>query len=325
MKKTCIFQDTERTGNTRDLLGAAARIYGRGRFESHAVLLEGGASEYLCGVFHRIICMAEGLVAAHDSRGIAEILENLWRRHRYDSILIPATSLGKMIAPRLAKRLGTGLIAGVTDVERDGDRIEMIRPAWSGKILERIHRKGPGPLIMTVRPNAFEYRAGGGLQTEVSGYAAPVMSRSGIKYLAMNERSQGCNSEDADIRDYEVLVSGGGGVKERFPALCRLADALGGGVAASRKLVDLGIAPKRIQVGQSGKTVSPKLYMALGIHGSMQHMAGLRQVESIISVNTARHAPICSLSDIVVQGDAGEFMDRLTEKIAAYRSGKEMR
>jgi electron transfer flavoprotein alpha subunit len=90
---------------------------------------------------------------------------------------------------------------------------------------------------------------------------------------------------------------------------------LNGAVVASRKLVDQGIAPRNIQVGQSGKTVSPKLYLALGIHGSMQHLAGLRGAASIIAVNTSPRAPICRISDLVVQGDACEFIEKLMDRI----------
>jgi electron transfer flavoprotein alpha subunit len=94
-----------------------------------------------------------------------------------------------------------------------------------------------------------------------------------------------------------------------------LAETLGGTVSASRKLVDQGIAPRNIQVGQSGKIVSPKLYIALGINGAIQHVEGLRDIETIISVNTSAKAPICSLSDIVVEGDAKDFIEKLLLKI----------
>jgi electron transfer flavoprotein alpha subunit len=170
-------------------------------------------------------------------------------------------------------------------------------------------------MMMSIRPNAFDHQPKGGLSTKICEYTEPVTSRSTIKRLHMEE-----NQQTRDIRDSQVLISGGGGVKECFPELRRLADALNGTVAAGRKLVDLGIAPRSIQVGQSGKTVSPRLYIALGIHGAAQHLAGLRHIESIISVNTAVDAPICRLSDIVVQGDAAEFIDRLTEKISIHRS-----
>jgi len=316
MKKTCIFQDTEKIGNTTDLLEAARRMYGQGQFESHAVLLENSFGR-LNGSFHHIVCVAEGLVDSCDPQGICDILENLHRKNSFDSIMIPATSMGSMIAPRLAKRLRTGLAAGVTDIKKDGGSIEIIRPAYSGKILENIRHTGNGPVMMSIRPNAFDYRSGGGLQTDVSEYSETVTSRSTLKRLHVEE-----NQQTFDIRESEVLISGGGGVKDCFQELYRLADALNGTVAASRKLVDQGIAPRSIQVGQSGKTVSPRLYMALGVHGTMQHIAGLRNIESIISINTASNAPICSLSDIVVKGDAREFIDRLIERISIFRSEK---
>jgi electron transfer flavoprotein alpha subunit len=314
MKKTCIFQDTEKTQNTTDLLEVAGRLYGRGQFESHAVLLEDSA-DHLYGAFHHIITVAPGIVNRYDPRGICDILENLHHENRFDSILIPGTRLGQMIAPRLAKRLQAGLVAGVTDIKQGRDHMEIIRPACSGKILEGIVLTGSGPVMMSIRPNAFEYRPGDPLQTVVSSYTVPVSSPCRVIPLDVKKNRQTC-----DIRDSEVLVAGGGGVTDIFPALYGLAQALKGMVAASRKLVDLGIAPGSIQVGQSGKTVSPRLYMALGIHGSMQHMAGLRNIETIISVNTSVNAPICSVSDIVVQGDARIFIDRLMKKIAVFRS-----
>lgn len=324
MNRTCIFQDTERLGNTTGLLEAARRLHGKGKFESCLVLLDDPArfpAGRLHGRFHRVVRVAEGLVAPWDARAIAEILERLHQAHGFDSILIPGTRLGKMVAPRLARRLCTGLVSGVTDIKRRKTGIEIIRPACSGKIQEGVRFCSPGPMIMGIRPNAFDCSPGasqrGGLQTEISEYNTPVSVRSAVRRIHVEKTGQ-----TRDIRDYEILISGGNGVKDRVPDLYRLAEALNGAVSASRKLVDQGLAPRAVQVGQSGKTVAPRLYMALGIHGSMQHLAGLRHADTIISVNTAVHAPICSLSDIVVQGDAGEFMDRLMEKILKYSSEK---
>lgn len=316
MKKTCIFQDTEKIEYTTDLLEVARHMYGSGQFKSHAVFLT-ETIDPLIGIFHQIIRVKEDIVTHYNPRQICDILEHLHRKENFDSILIPATPLGKMIAPRLAKRLETGLAAGVTEIRKDGDQIEIIRPACSGNAFEVIHPDRDGPVVMSIKPNMFEYISAGDLPTHVSDYTRPVTSRSTIKRLAVKK-----NNQSYDIRDSDVLISGGQGVKKSFSELYHLAKALKGTVSASRKLVDQGIAPQSIQVGQTGKTVSPRLYMAIGIHGSMQHIAGLRQIESIISVNRSRHAPICSLSDIVVEGDARKFIDRLLEKITIYRSGK---
>jgi electron transfer flavoprotein alpha subunit len=274
------------------------------------VVLVNTPPEKFTGRFNDVIQVAEALAVDHDPRAIAEILETLHQTYGFDSILIPGTTLGKMIAPRLAWRLKTGLATGVTDITvRDG-RIELTRPAGSGTMLETIHPEGPGPVLMTIRINAFEYTPEETVPTRTSNYSQPVTTRSTLTRLGVEPPL-----ESRDIREYGVLVAGGGGAARCFQKLTPLADALNGAVAASRKLVDQGIAERNIQVGQSGKTVSPKLYLALGIHGSMQHLAGLRGAASIISVNTSPHAPICRLSDLVVQGDACEFIEKLMDKL----------
>jgi len=142
---------------------------------------------------------------------------------------------------------------------------------------------------------------------DVPGARAP-----GVRLIERRERSQ-----VRDIRDSAVLVAGGGGAVRDFHLLRRLATALNGMVAASRKAVDMGAAPREIQIGQSGKTVSPRLYIAIGISGSSPHVAGIRNAEYVISVNQDRHAPICSISDIVVEGDGQAFVEGLLDRIEA--------
>jgi electron transfer flavoprotein alpha subunit len=314
MKRTLIFQDSENFRDTIDLLEVPRQMYGEGAFEAFAVFLKGNRKELL-GYFHHMICISHGLVDVHDPRGISEIMENLHRSYGFDSILVPATAFGRMLAPRLAKRLRTGLVADVTDIITDGGRLELIRPAYSGKILAGITNIGKGPVMMSVRPKVFEYSAEGSLETEIQEYTKPVKKRWALKCLKVEDKKS-----TYDIRESEVLISGGGGITGGIPQLYSLAEELNGKVSASRRIVDQGLAPRNIQVGHSGKTVSPRLYMALGINGAMQHVEGLRNVESIISVNTARNAPICSLSDIVVEGDAREFVESLTTRIKVYRS-----
>jgi len=314
MMKICIFQGDSRTGDVIGLLGAARLICGGENFTSFAVTMNRSCRD-LSGFFHHVIPVKEGLVEGYDQRGICEIVEALHGEHRFDVLLIPATPLGRMLAPRLAKRLKTGLVADVTDIRRHGEDIEMIRPAYSGRILAGIVNKGAGPVMMSVRPGVFTREGKGTLETEFHEYARPLSRRTGLKKLEEKVKAR-----TYDIRDCDVLVSGGGGVRRSFAELRRLADALSGQVSASRKIVDSGIAPRSIQVGQSGKTVNPRLYIALGIDGAIQHVEGLKNIETIISVNTSRMAPLCSLSDIVVEGDALEFIDGLTERIERDRN-----
>ena len=118
-----------------------------------------------------------------------------------------------------------------------------------------------------------------------------------------------------DIRHSRILVSGGGGIAASFDKLGSLARLLGGRVSVSRRLVGLGIAPRRIQVGQSGRNVNCDLYIAIGIYGAFQHVVGLNNVKHIIVVNKNRLAPICSLADVVVEGDAIEFIEKMTARL----------
>ena len=160
MKRTCIFQDTERMENTAGLLEAARRLHRQGEFDAFLVLLDDPAEfgdNTFHTLFHHVIPVAKGLVDRWDARAITEILEKLHQKHRFDSILIPATSLGKMVAPRLAGRLETGLVPGVTDIKQHADAIEIIRPACSGKTVEGISVSGSDPVILGIRPNAFDY------------------------------------------------------------------------------------------------------------------------------------------------------------------------
>jgi electron transfer flavoprotein alpha subunit len=165
---------------------------------------------------------------------------------------------------------------------------------------------------MSVRPRAFTYgepvfKPAVFIDVEVQGMKTP-----GLRLIERREKS-----ETQDIRKSEVLISGGGGLVCDFHLLERLAEALHGMVAASRRAVDMGKASRAIQVGQSGKIVSPRLYIALGISGSAQHVAGIRNAEYIISVNTDRQAPICDMSDIVVEGDSRAFVEGLLKRIEA--------
>ncbi len=223
-----------------------------------------------------------------------------------------------MLAPRLAMRLHCGLVADVTGIKTLEGRLEIIRPAFSGKILAAIECKGKGPIMMSIRSNVFSYTQPPQLNTEVIEYSPKRKNKGLIQCLKREVKEKGY-----DIRKSEVLIAGGGGVGRNLPQLAVLGKALGGEIAVSRKLVDARIATRDIQVGQSGKTVSPKLYIAIGIDGAIQHVEGLRNVETIISVNTNSNAPICSVSDIVVEGDALDFIEKLVTRINLYKEEEE--
>ena len=311
MKRCLIYIDE--TGTSTDLLEVARQIYAGEEYESVALCFGGDGAE-VCGFFDRIICAGKAAFG-EDATAAAAIIAELDRKYSFDAIVIQATPFGRMLAPRAAMLLGTGLVADVTAIDRDESGPVFVRPAFSGRIMACVKCTGDGPMMLSVRRDVFRYE---GVREKKS--TTECFTTSHVKRGCIRKTSVRKTEQPYDIRDSEILISGGAGVLRDFGGLKRLADAIGGQVSASRKAVDSGIAPRSIQVGQSGKTVSPKLYIALGIYGAMQHIEGLKRVEHIISVNINRDAPICSLSDIVVEGDAATFMEKLTDRIEKARN-----
>ncbi|QOX64852.1 electron transfer flavoprotein subunit alpha/FixB family protein [Anoxybacterium hadale] len=339
MKKVLIYYEQKQHKNSIELLAVARLIYGgtsadeehTEAYETYGVSLEPTGSE-ANGLFDFLIQIC-GDSAQRERRALApcqehdqdnspgcdalymtSILAELQQEYQFDCILFPATHMGRMLAPRLAMRLQTGLVADVTDIRYKDGIMEIVRPAFSGKLMAGILSR-TAPLMMSVRQNVFSYDPGRLTETRLISYTPKTASSEGLRLLKVREKEA-----SKDIRDSDILISGGGGVMRDFKKLSDLAGELDALVSASRKTVDHGIAPRSIQVGQSGKTVSPKLYLALGINGSIQHIEGLKNVEYMIAVNTNKNAPICSISDIVVEGDAKEFINKLTEKIRKEKS-----
>lgn len=317
MKKVLVYIDEEAVEDSIDLLETAARMYGRGGFLSYALAV-GGRFGDAPSLFDFVLRAPGGRVPNYQSGPLARLVEAAHRRFGFDAILVPATHFGRMLAPRAASRLRAGLVADVTAVRPTADGVELERPAFSGRLLASVVCRGTGPVMLSVRPRTFDYKEREAKTAERIDLDPPDPGVPGIRLLERRERTLG-----RDIRESEILVSGGGGALRCFPLLEELAAALGGMVAASRHAVDKGAAGRDIQVGQSGKNVGPRLYIALGISGSAQHVAGLKNAECIISVNTDKHAPICSMSEIVVEGDGRLFAEGLLERIRAYRHDAE--
>ena len=309
MRQVLVVQDTDQIVNSRNMLSLVETMHEEGSYHVSLLALTKDVDSVI-GYFHRIITVPEILQGPLHLAGICDVVEDLQRQHHYCSILIPATRVGRMLAPRMARRLRTGLVADVTEVRQRGDTLMMIRSAYSGNIMAGITSVGDGPIMMSVHPDSFSHGRSPRRQTKISLYQGQLRSHSTLRLVKKEMKPP-----TYDIRDSEVLVSGGGGINRHFSLVEQLAESLGGVASASRKLVDQGVAPRSIQVGQSGKMVRPRLYFALGIHGAIQHIEGLREVETIIAVNTSAKAPICSLSDIVVEGDAKVFVEKLLARI----------
>lgn len=244
-----------------------------------------------------------------DSRVMTDIIEQVHREYQFDSIIILATEFGRMVAPRVAMRLGVGLVADITDIHVDKRGKKLVRPAFSGNIMASIVCE-TSPIMASVHPNVFHAEDLTKMPEKIDFYPTGLKASS-IEILDINESEH----SGIDIREADVIISAGGGFSKPIDQLQGLADELSGVVAVSKQLVDRKRAPREIQVGQSGKTVSPDLYLALGIYGSTQHIEGLKNVKEIISVNTDLGAPMNHLASIVVHGDAAEFARKLSTRL----------
>lgn len=308
MKKCLIFLEKEYETFCVDLLKTAEEMYGD-RCVSYALSFDADINNAI-GKFDEVLSVSDENIQIYDASVLTGIISEMHGKYQFDCILILATHFGRMLAPALAMNLGTGLVADVTKIGHYGNEIEMIRPAFSGKLFAGIVNTTGETIMMSVRPGVFLYEEIKNKDTKITNYTPEVIRCSRIQRISRREKPK-----SRDIRESEILVSGGGGVLNHFDLLDGLAERLGGMKSASRRVVDSGKADRSIQVGQSGKVVHPKLYIALGISGMLQHVAGLNKVKHIIAVNINKDAPICSLADIVVEGDACTFIIKLMERM----------
>ena len=236
-------------------------------------------------------------------------------------VLYGATTIGRDLAPRIAARLNTGLTADCTkleiaDTEAGDKQFRMTRPAFGGNLMATIVCPNNRPQMSTVRPGVMQKRQREeGRAGEVTMFA-PKFDTARFKVKLVNTEMK-CSCND-DIADAKILVSGGRGVKnaEGFEKLQALADTLGGLVASSRAMVDAGVMDHDRQVGQTGKTVRPDLYLACGISGAIQHLAGMEESDLIIAVNKDKFAPIFNVADMGIVGDVNKIVPMLTERLA---------
>jgi len=235
----------------------------------------------------------------------------------YHYIFTGATAAGKDYFPRLSAELQTGLASDVTNFTWEGDKFFGTRPFFAGKCLSKVEMQGSGPHLISIRPNAL------GMPTEKAAAAGAgkvsdtAVSVSEVK--AMVKSIIKAASSKVDLTEANIIVSGGRAMKngENFKILDELADVLGATVGASRAAVDSGFAPHAMQVGQTGKTVSPSLYIACGISGSIQHLAGMRTSKVIVAVNTDPEAPIFTRADYGIVGDLFKIVPILTKEFKA--------
>lgn len=290
--------------------------------EVHAVVIGGagvgGGAEGL-GAFgaDRVFVAEAEALARYSAEGYATIAGDFIREHGCRVAVFPASAMGKDLAPRVAARLGSGYAAECTALEMEGGKLVATRPRYAGKVFARVAFETE-PAVVTVRANVF---------TPVEKSAAGAVERievslNGADFRAVVKEIRAAAGKKLDVGEAAIVVSGGRGLREpeNFGMLEELAEALGGTVGASRAVVDAGWRPHAEQVGQTGKTVAPQLYFAIGISGAIQHLAGMRTSRYIVAINKDPEAPIFKIADYGIVGDLFEIVPRLTEEVRKLRA-----
>lgn len=303
--------------NTLELLGAARRLADASRGKVQAALLEGAVRGLSPGVFaygaDQVFRAEHPLLNAVQADAYVSVLGQIAGLAKAQIVLLADDSLGKELAPRLAHRLGGGVVTEVIALEGDGSGVVFRRQMYGGRAIAAISARR-FPVVATVKPRmmapapAQAGRMGEEIPVPVSLDTSVVRTRV-LERVA--EEVRGVKLENA-----RVVVSGGRGLKgpEPFKQLGELAQVLKGAVGASRAATDAGWVPASWQVGQTGKTVSPDLYIAVGISGATQHLAGITAAKTIVAINTDPDAPIFKVAHLGVVGDFKAVLPKLIEK-----------
>tara|TARA_B100001094_G_scaffold318460_1_gene362077 strand:- start:275 stop:1246 length:972 start_codon:yes stop_codon:yes gene_type:complete len=227
-------------------------------------------------------------------------------------VLGAASPLGRDVFPRLAARLNSGILTDLVEISLDGDNVKGKKPMYSGKVLANVAIQNSEIQFATIRPNTFaaEKKSEGSATAEILSVSVPTTVNLKTKEIRKGE------SNKVDLTEAVTIVAGGRamGNSDNFKILDDCADTIGATVGASRAAVDSGYATHTMQVGQTGKTVNPSLYIACGISGSIQHMAGMRTSKVIVAVNTDPEAPIFGVADYGIVADLFEAVPLMTGK-----------
>jgi electron transfer flavoprotein alpha subunit len=242
----------------------------------------------------------------------APVLAELTKQHSPKAIFAPVTSKMRELAARLAARLGAGLAADSVGMAMEGDQLIATRPVYAGKLLAKM-AWAKTPWIATLRPNVFkpaDAQAGKSAAVEKPTVSIPAAT------MKLVERREETSTGLPELTEAEIVISGGRGMKgpENYVILEDMGKVIGAAVGASRAAVDAGWRPHRFQIGQTGRTISPKLYLGFGVSGAIQHLAGMRTSKVIVAVNKDPDAPIFKIADYGIVADLFEVVPALTDE-----------
>lgn len=257
-------------------------------------------------------------LACYRTDPFTNVICGLINRYKPEIVLVGATPLGRDLAPRVAARIGAGLTADCTGLAIDPETrlLMQTRPAFGGNVMATIVCRYARPQMATVRPRVMK-KAEPDFSRQAEVIRQPVELNEKTILTKILEVIREENADAVDLQDAEIIVSGGRGLRkaENFALIRELADVLGGAVGASRATVDAGWIPAYHQVGQTGKTVQPKLYIACGISGAVQHLAGMSNSECIVAINNDPSAPIFNVAHYGIVGDLFEIVPKLIKAL----------
>ena len=333
--------DNEISGIAYELLGKGKELAAKLNEEVTAVLIghdvKGLADKLAEYGADKVIVVDDPELKEYRTEPYAHALSSVINEFKPDIVLVGATAIGRDLGPTVSARVATGLTADCTvleigdfplvaipgkEDEQKHNQLLMTRPAFGGNTIATIACPDNRPQMATVRPGVMQK-----IEPIVGAKANVIEYNPGFtpnnRYVEIKEIVKAV-SDTVDIMDAKILVSGGRGVgsAENFKILEDLAEALGGSVSCSRAVVDSGWKPRDLQVGQTGKTVRPNLYIACGISGAIQHTAGMEEADIIIAINKDEDAPIFDVADYGIVGDLNKIVPQLTEAIKAEKANK---
>lgn len=308
-----------------ELLGKGKEIAGKLGVELTAVLLgyntDKMAEELLAHGADKVLAADSKLLEHFTTDAYAKVICDLVNERKPEILFVGATFIGRDLGPRMAARLSTGLTADCTALDTDSETKNLLatRPAFGGNLMATIECAERRPQMATVRPGVFEK-----LPEDKASVSSSKIEKVSVDLKEDDIRTKVLNvvklaKDTVDIGEAKVLVAGGRGVgsKENFAKLEELADVLGGTIAASRAAIEKEWVDKDLQVGQTGKTVRPQLYIACGISGAIQHLAGMQDSDYIIAINKDAGAPIMKVADLAIVGDLNKVVPELIAQIKA--------
>ncbi len=322
MSKVLVFAE-QRNGKLKKASFELLSFFSQAGAEVHAVLLgdgvQGSAAElgaWGAKIVH--VCENAALKLYSAEAYTAAMLEAI-KAVSPDVVMASHSPMGRDLLPHVAARLGTGIATDCTWAQLSGSTLQAKRPVFAGKAIATIEFVGTGPKFLTIRPNALgSPKNDASKKADVKTFTAAF---DGLKTKTVDLK-QGSTSRP-DVTEASVVISGGRamGNAENFKVIEECADVIGAAVGASRAAVDAGYRPHRDQVGQTGKVVSPQLYIACGISGAIQHLAGMRTSKVITAINTDPEAPIFQLADYGVVGDLFKVIPALTQEFKKLKDG----